>query len=278
VGQALRTASEPLKARRIYLLLKDKIASGELADGERLPGEFALAEAHSVSRVTIRQALDLLAGEDLVQKRSGSGTYVQRPVSKVRTVLADVANVFAHLIEMGRSTDVRLLSFDYVTPTEQIREQLGLDADERSQRSTRVRLVDGSPFSYLIAHVPERIGRNFSRDDLASRPLLELIERSGLKSASARQEISAVLSSPDVAGALDIGVGMPLVALRRVVYDEAGRPMEHLQALYRPDRYTLQMNLVREGDEGRRHWSPTAEVYRRERPGRRRMVRKMGKS
>jgi GntR family transcriptional regulator len=203
---------------------------------------------------------------------------VQRPVSKVRTVLADVANVFAHLIEMGRSTDVRLLSFDYLVPPEQIRAELELDADERSQRSVRVRLVDGAPFSYLVAHVPERIGRNFSREDLASQPLLELIERSGLKSCSAKQEISAVLSSPDVAAALDIGVGMPLVALRRVVYDGTGRPMELLQALYRPDRYTLQMNLVRAGDEGRRHWSPTAEVYSQERPSRRRPARKMGKS
>lgn len=276
MGAALRASSEPLKARRIYLLLKDKIASGELADGERLPGEFALAEQHDVSRVTIRQALDLLAAENLVEKKSGSGTYVHRPAPKVRTVLADVANIFTHLIEMGRTTDVRLLAFDYQDPPAQIREALALEADERSQRSVRVRLVDGVPFSYLIAHVPERIGRSFSREDLASRPLLELIERSGLTSASARQEISAVLSSPDVAEALDVDVGMPLVALRRVVFDGNGRPMEHLQALYRPDRYTLQMNLERTGDEGHRHWSPTAEVYKRERP--RRPVRKMGKT
>jgi GntR family transcriptional regulator len=278
MGLALRAASEPLKARRIYLLLKDRIASGDLADGERLPGEFALAEEHGVSRVTIRQALDLLAAESLIEKKSGSGSFVHRPVSKVRTVLADVANVFAHLIEMGRSTDVKLLAFDYVNPPQQVREALGLDADERSQRSVRVRLVDGVPFSYLVAHVPERIGRSFSREDLASRPLLELIERSGLTSASAKQDISAVLSSPEVAEALDIDVGMPLVALRRVVYDKSARPMEHLQALYRPDRYTLQMNLERTGDEGHRHWSPTAEVYRTERPRRRRPIRKMGKS
>lgn len=274
----MRAASEPLKARRIYLLLKDKIASGELADGERLPGEFALAEEHNVSRVTIRQALDLLASEDLIQKKSGLGTFVHRPASKVRTVLADVANIFAHLIEMGRTTDVRLLSFDYVTPPDQIREALQLAPDERSQRSVRVRLVDGVPFSYLIAHVPERIGRSYSREDLARVPLLELIERSGLTSDSARQEISAVLSSPDVAKALDIDVGMPLVALRRTVYGKDGQPMEHLQALYRPDRYTLQMNLERTGDEGHRNWSPTAEVYRRERPRRRPPVRKVGKS
>jgi GntR family transcriptional regulator len=271
----VRTASEPLKARRVYLLLKDKIASGDLVDGQRLPGELALAQQHKVSRVTIRQALDLLASERLIHKRSGSGTYVQRPVSKIRTVFADVSNVFAHLIEMGRTTDVRLLSFDYVSPPEQIREALGLEADERSQRSIRVRLVDGIPFSYLVTHVPERIGRNYSRDELAREPLLELIERSGVKSASAKQEISAVLSSPDVADALDTGVGMPLVALRRVVYDEAGRGVEHLQALYRPDRYTLQMNLIRTGDEGRRHWHPTAEVYRG--LHRRRPFRKRGK-
>jgi GntR family transcriptional regulator len=260
----LRPATEPLKTQKVYLLLRDRIVSGELKAGARLPSELALASQYEVSRVTIRLALDLLAKEDLVEKRVGSGTYIKGAVFG-QPVTADLSNAFAHLIEMGRSTAVKLISFEYVEAPARITEALRLEDDERVQKSVRVRSFDDVPFSYLTAYVPERIGRGYSRDDLANLALLELIERSGLKTETAWQEVGAVLANPEVAEALGIGVGSPLIALTRVVYGRGGQGMEYLQALYRPDRYSLQMNLVRKGSEGSRHWSPTSEVYRSER-------------
>jgi GntR family transcriptional regulator len=260
----LRPATEPLKTQKVYLLLRDKIVSGELKAGMRLPSELALAEQYGVSRVTVRLALDLLSAEDLVDKRVGSGTYV-RGSNFAQMATADLSNAFAHLIEMGRTTAVKLISFDYIEAPEKVAEALHLEDDERVQKSVRVRSFDDLPFSYLTAYVPERVGREYSREDLAHMALLELMERAGLRAETAWQEVGAVLANPEVAEALGIGVGSPLIALTRVVYGKGGRGMEYLQALYRPDRYSLQMNLVRKGTEGSRHWSPTSEVYRNER-------------
>ena len=90
----------------------------------------------------------------------------------------------------------------------------------------------------------------FSKQELASRPLLELLERSGVKVENARQRISAGLATPDVARALDVRAGSPLIELVRVVFDRSGRAVEHLHALYRPDRYAFEMDLVRSGATG----------------------------
>ncbi|MDF2232373.1 GntR family transcriptional regulator [Albimonas sp. CAU 1670] len=254
----MRQATDPLKTQRVYLLLRDQIVSGELAAGARLPGEPTLAEEHAVSRVTIRRALGRLAEEGLITKRAGSGTYVREAEPRVRAAIADVSNVFSNLIEMGRTTEARLLSFDYMAPPAPVREALGLEADERAQRSVRVRLVDGAPFSHLTAHVPERIGRDWSREEMNREPLLALIERAGFAAARATQEISAVLAGPEVAEALDVSVGSPLVALTRVVFGPGEEALEHLQALYRPDRYHLSMNLVRTGGAADGRWRPAA--------------------
>ncbi len=86
---------------------------------------------------------------------------------------------------------------------------------------------------------------------MAARPLLELLERAGVKVEHARQRISAGLATPDVAEALDVRAGSPLIELVRVVYDQSGRAVEHLHALYRPDRYAFEMDLVRSGDDRR---------------------------
>lgn len=247
--------SKPLKAQMVYLLLRDQIITGAFGAGERLPGEAALTEQYQVSRVTVRRALEGLVNDNLVEKRAGAGTFVRDRGPKMRAAIADVSNVFSHLKEMGRETDVRMVDFGYIEPDPLVREALGLESDERVQRSVRVRLVDGAPFSHLTAQVPERIGRLYSRDDMARGPLLELLERSGLKARSASQEISASLAGPEIAELLDMDVGSPLIALTRVVFGGQGEGLQYLEARYRPDRYSLHMDLVRTGGRGARYWS-----------------------
>src|SRR5262249_3830926 len=146
-----------------------------------------------------------------------------------------------------------LLSFDYVPAEGTVAQALGAAPHEMLQRAVRVRSVDSLPFSYLTTHVPESVSVTFSRQELAARPLLELLERAGVKVGPARQRISAGLAPPDVAGALGLHTGSPLIELVRVVYDQAGRGVEHLHALYRPDRYAFEIELVRSGAAA---WAP----------------------
>lgn len=250
---------EPLKAHRLYLLLRERILRGEVEADARLPSEPTLAQEHGVSRVTVRRALDRLAGDGMIERRPGSGTFVSGGMASM-PVVADFSNVFTHLVEMGRKTGVRLISFGYVQATSAMVQDLHLDPGEKLQRSVRVRLIDGQPFSYLVTHVPERIGVSYSEADLASTPLLELLERSGIVAERARQTIGATLASPDVADALDLDVGAALIAMTRVVFDPSGRGIEHLQALYRPDRYSFHMELERTGADGARRWTPADAI------------------
>jgi len=250
------------KARQVYLLLRDRIMSGAMVFGARLPNENDLALVHGVSRVTVRRALGELQREHLIERRRSAGTrviYRERPAR----MTADISGVLASLADMGRSTQVKLLSFGYVQANGTAAKALGAGDDELLQRSVRVRSVDGAPFSYLLAHVPERIGATFGASDLADRPLLELLERSGVKVERATQRISAVLAAPDVAEALGVKTGSPLIELVRTVFDRDGRGVEHLYSLYRPDRYSFEFDLVRSGRASKRSWSASPLDHRK---------------
>jgi GntR family transcriptional regulator len=148
------------------------------------------------------------------------------------------------------------LSFSYGAPPALVRNALGLSDGARVQTATRVRSSDGTPFSHLTTYVPEEISRNYSEADLATTPLFELLERSGVIVASARQSVTATLAAPDVAEALGVSVGSALLALTRVVHDEQDRGIEYLSALYRPDMFRLDMSLTRVGGQDDRHWEP----------------------
>ena len=57
--------------------------------------------------------------------------------------------------------------------------------------------------------------------------------------------------------------GSPLVELVRVVFDQDGRGVEHLHALYRPDRYALEFDLVRSDTAEAKGWSPVVKPPRK---------------
>lgn len=249
-------APDGSKAQRVYLLLRDRIVSGAHPAGTALPGELRLAESYGVSRVTIRRALEALAADGLIERRAGSGTVVRVQRDGAAGIAADFATLMPQLVRMGQETTARLLAFSYVVPPPAIAEALSLPDGGRVQRATRVRLIEGRPFSHLVTHVPEPIAQNYSEADLATTPLFRLLERSGVQVDRASQSISATLATPDVAEALEIAVGAPLIALTRVVFDAQGHGVEHLAALYRPDRFRLEMVLNRVGSADDRRWDP----------------------
>lgn len=244
------------KSHQLFLLLKDAITSGSLSAGSKIPGELKLAEEHQVSRVTVRRALDALEKEDLIIRKRGVGTLVcERPVSTT-VMTANFSDLIPNIVKLGENSSVRLLEFSYAYPSDNIKKCLRLEPNERVQKSIRVRLAEDKPFSYLTTYVPERISLSYNESELKTMPLFALLERSGVNIDHATQSISAVLATKNVADALDVAVGTALISLTRLVYDNEEKGVEYLHALYRPDRYLIEMDLFRTGNGNDRYWRP----------------------
>ena len=261
------------KYHQIYLLLKDAIERGQFEPGACLPGELALSTEHRVSRITVRRAMAALAEEGLVQRRVGIGTVVVPRKAEIAQITADVSNLLPNFVRMSKESSIRLLEFAYRLPPAAVAARLKLAPRERVQYSVRVRSMQGDPFSYLVAHVPESVARTYNEAELSTTSLFVLLERGGVKLDHATQSISAVLATQGMAEALDVAVGAPLIALRRVVFDVDGQGIEHLDAFYRPDRYRIEVDLGREGKAQSRYWTPVAK--RPSRDGRRRVVKRI---
>jgi GntR family transcriptional regulator len=244
------------KTRRVYLALRERIAGGRLAPGSVLPGEHRLAAELGVSRVTVRSALEALAAEGLVERRVGAGAVVREPEAAAGgRVAADMAALIPRIEEIGR-TSVRLLAFGYGPAPAAAARALGLAEGAEVQSATRVRSLGGRAFSHLVTHVPAEIAAGYSEADLATTPLFQLLERSGVRLAEADQRVTATLAGPETAEALGVPTGAPLLSLTRTVRDAEGRGVEHLSALYRPDVFALEMRYARVGDGKARHWEP----------------------
>lgn len=229
---------------QIYLVLRERLAAGEFAADGPLPGEVALARSYGVSRMTLRAALDLLAQEKLIVRRRGRGTFARSKPQEGSP--APLLGLLENLVEAGLRTTVKVVELAEVAASGDVAQALRIAPGDPVQRAIRVRSYRGSPVSHLTTFVPTAVAR-FGRNELAAKPMLRLLEEAGVKVAGAEQTISARLSDPAIAPLLNLGVGSALLAVRRIVSDESGRPVQLLHGLYRPDRYHYRMQLTRAG-------------------------------
>ncbi|MGB4112824.1 MAG: UTRA domain-containing protein, partial [Yoonia sp.] len=102
--------------------------------------------------------------------------------------------------------------------------------------------------------VPQGLATAINRQQLAKKPILTLLEESGLTLGKAQQNVSAKLADGSVADLLGVSVGSALLSVRRLVFDANERPIQLLFGLYRPDRYEYQMKLSRMGGVDARVW------------------------
>jgi GntR family transcriptional regulator len=238
---------------QLFLVLRERIRSGEFPLGAVLPGEQELTRVFDVSRITVKRALNELAAAGLVSRHRGRGTVVIYNAT-VPVVKGSFDNLMEALKTMGLRTEVELLSQARVPATPEIGELLGLPSGVPVHRAERVRKLEGEPFSYIVTHLPIDVASRFDGADLARRPMLELLEEAGHMPESAEQWITACSAEPAAAQALRINTGAPLLKIVRVMKDKSGAPIEAVQGFYRPERFQYHMNMTRQRKAGRDEW------------------------
>jgi GntR family transcriptional regulator len=197
---------------------------------------------YGVSRITAKRALDELASAGYATRERGKGTRVNA-IPRGTIMKGSLASLIESQHANGRN-DVEVLTFEYISASPAIADALNLKNGELVQRAVRVWRVEGTPFSHLETHVPASVGDNWSRADMQKRPMVQLLEESGIVIRRSEQFIKAVLANEDVARRLDVAPARPLLRVDRLNFDVFGNPVEHLVALYPEDRYTFRVTLT----------------------------------
>jgi len=242
------------KYHQIYLVLREQLAEGRFSDG--LPPELRLVQQFGVARATVRKALERLAAEGLIDRRPGRGTRPRHQAvdaAGAAAAGARLAGLLENIVHMGLQTRVSVLACSMVQASPAVAQRLALPARARVQKAVRVRATHEGPLSHITTWVPHELSRGFGKI-LAKKPILMLLEESGVRVGGPHQTISARLADAQVAAHLGVAVGSALLAVRRLIHDEQGRPVQWLHGLYRPDRYEYQMQLSHVGDVAAKVW------------------------
>ncbi len=226
-------------------LLRQHIEEGVLEPGVAIPSEPNLVKQYNVSRTTVRQALNMLASQNFIVKVQGKGTYVRQP--SVQQDLISLQTINEVLTSAGLSPEVQVLSVEsQIGIDPKIRKQLHITEDDKVLCVKRLHLVDKQPIAYAVIYLSSKFEWRFSVEDLTHQSIYSWLEsQSDVVVDRGQQVIQAVAASEDVAEALDVNTGIPVLYVENTSMTQSGDPIDFTQFYFPSDRYALVVSLHR---------------------------------
>ncbi|WP_281164119.1 GntR family transcriptional regulator [Liquorilactobacillus sicerae] len=219
---------------QIHNQIKREIESGKWVVGQRIPAERKLATDFGVSRMTLRQAIQTLVDEGILERRVGSGTFVAR--KKVQEKMSGITSFTELTRAQGKVPSSKTVSYRITTPSLSEMEKLQLNEKQLVLRMERIRYADQTPICFEVATVPHQLVQNFSKEEVTSS-LYHVLEEHGYAIGHAQQKVSAMLASEKIAEYLKIKRGEAILRLHQVTWLTDQRPFEYVRTQYVGERF-----------------------------------------
>lgn len=237
----LRQGRSPLYLQ-LTEVLRQRLARGVWAEGEKLPTIEQLTSEYKVSKITVRQAIKILEEEGLVFAQRGRGTTVLarpdglRPL-KVETSLTD-------LVEMYRGDEADLILLDDTKANLPEGDYGGSICNSGYHMLRRVHARKAKPYCIITLYFAKPLFEKHEarlRKDLA---LPVLWDEPEINVATARQTMLIDRCDMETAKLIDLEIGAPIAEVRRVLCDNDGTIIYLADVIYRGDYIRLDMDLL----------------------------------
>ena len=171
--------------------IRDNILSGKWEYGKELPSELRLCETLQLSRATVKQAMDELVREGLIERKRGKGTFV--------TYQNEGFNIFAEpsLTRQMRSMGVTIHSRVLSAGTGPLERDVSGYFDEGAAnfcKLRRVRYMKNHPFVIEENYIPPKWAKDLLKQNLNTISVYDYLEQAnGIKLNSFHIEVKPTL-------------------------------------------------------------------------------------
>lgn len=243
-GSSIGTAGRRLRAdraRQVADVIRQQILRG--AYPSCLPDERQLGAEFDASRNTVRDALDLLRADGLIERHQGVGTVVV--ARKYAHGLDRLMGLAETLHEHGSITN-EVRTAGPVTAPPHVASRLGLTPGSSVIYVERLRWLNDLPLSLDLTYLPVDVGEPLLAEDLRSQDIFGLLERLHEQALGAADiGMEAVNADPHSAMILQVPRGSALLLVERLSHFDSGRPVDLEFIRFRGDRLTMRAQITR---------------------------------
>jgi GntR family transcriptional regulator len=208
--------------------------------GDPLPPEPELERRFSVSRITIRRALDDLAGAGLIVRKQGRGTFVRE--HRITQELTRLMSWTVAMREMGLEPRTLSSSLTVVEPPAEVAEHLRTGT-AKVIRLERLRAAGDGPVALMTNYVPTGLVPGLETQGLVDDSLYATLAAHRIVPSSAVDRVEARRAIEDEARMLGLEEDGVVLAVMRATYDASGRPLYVAVVVNRADIYSYTVRV-----------------------------------
>jgi len=229
---------------QIEKYLRELIQREEYLSGEQfLPKETALSKSLGVSRNTIRQAINKLVHEGIVERKKGVGTKVIQ--QKISTRLDNWISFTKEMKNKGIEVVDYMVAVSLVKASGQISKALSVEEGKQVWRLEKVRGAKDAKYLYSVSYFHPRVGITGKED--FGMPLYELLEKEHhVIVAVSRERLKAIIPDEKISSLLDLEGNIPVLRRERLVCDMGNRPIEYNLVFYHTGYFSYDIDIKRE--------------------------------
>ena len=228
-----------------------------LGPGRQLPTQFALSEAYSASRNTIRDAIKRLTSMGLVETRPGQGTFVTKRIDPFVTVLstdpetprgAEGATYLSDVKSKHRKADASVPKVEIQIPPADVARRLRLAPRTQVVSRHQMRYIDDIPWSlqtsfYPVDFVTRGATRLISAEDIVEGTVHYIAEVLNIKQVGYRDWITARSPDPNEQDFFGLAHDAAVFELFRTAFDQTGTPLRVTVTVLPTDRNQFIVNV-----------------------------------
>lgn len=217
--------------------LKRKIFAGQFPD-MKLPDERTLSETYQVSRSSVKHALNKMEHVGIIFKKRGSGTFINPLYIKNESIFnyeGSNLGVTDNFQMHGQKPKVKVLSFEVISPTEELQRDLFIDTYDFVYKIVRLRLFDDEPFMIETGYIPIKIVQNLNQEIIEGSIFNYLEDAHNLAVTKSFLSVFAEPSQAEDQELLQLQPHEPVGVMEGIFFLDNGTPFEfsHMRFHYK---------------------------------------------
>lgn len=227
--------------KQIENYLKSLIEEKKLKEGDLLPSENQLCEMFSVTRMTVRAALNNLVTERYIEKRKGIGSVVTR--EKIYDNIGKVSGFTKEMLDKGFNVATKVEQLEIIEADETISNKLNIPLNENVWKVNRVRLANDLKVSYMTTYMPQKMFSDLSRKHCEGSLYKYIEEDCGYKIARSERTVEAVISSKELKRVLSLEKDEAILHIEQISILENGEIFEYSHTFHHNYKLTLNASI-----------------------------------